>query len=143
MSAEASNNDWEREGMVSLWIGDFASPAEFEDYFAEHIAEDAEGDDPINAFSAEFNLGYYDVGNQEANYNDGGALPVRAFLGRFSYSSSFIDAAAAAADRAGMTTANALVLLFDCDYKGGDDDGQLSFIGSFPYDKTAPPVDPQ
>lgn len=139
MSIFDADRSWEQTGVVSLWLGDFASAEEFEDYFAEQIGDDDQT--PINRFAAETGLNFYDIGFQEADFNEAGQLDVSEFLKRFSYSSSFIEEAAQAARAAGHERANTIVLLYNCDYKRvAQKPGELDFIGSFPYDQTAPPA---
>lgn len=130
--------DWEKKGDVSLWLGNFASEEEFDRFFAESIAEDSNGTEPLNGFAAAIGCGFYDHDFQEAHFFGAERLALRAMLGRFSYSASYLEAAARAAEEKNTASVNTVILLFDCEYRGvTETSSPIRFIGSFPYDENS------
>lgn len=127
-----SNVNLEKEGIVSIWVGNFNSQQEFDDFFEEKIIEDIEK--PINKFSQDIEIGFYDHDFQEADYF-GKELSIEDLLAPFSYSYSFINEAVSTASEKDIYKANSAVLLFDCEYNGKISSKFLRFLGNFEYDK--------
>lgn len=136
----------ERAGFVSLWLGVFPSEEQFDAYLEESYGDGDDDDGPINRFASDHQIGsaplhYYDHDLQEAGCVPG-RLPALELLRGTSWSSSFIEAAARAADEAGIAEANAFFLLYNHEHRALDrvPDSPFVFIGCFPYDKKAPPA---
>lgn len=133
------DRDWEREGYVSIWLGDFESADDFDDYMEEQYGDD---DTAISQFAEDTGLGWYDHDFVESYVNEE-AKKEKVFdlIGPFSYSSSYVDAALRETAKLGIKEANTAILIFDCDYKKNEDaEGAMKFIGAFPYKKTASPA---
>lgn len=128
-----------REGRVSVWLSIVPLKKVPTDYFDENDEDD---DTPLNAFAAEFGFGYYDQDLVELNDEQSAALPVWDLLAVHSYTASFVDAAAAAAGKAGIQTAQSAVVMYDFDYDpkvtGVSRSAYFQFIGAFDYDRDAP-----
>jgi hypothetical protein len=133
--------DFEKPGVVSVWLGRFASRTAFGAYLEERY--EAEGDaTPLNRFAADFRLGvppryFYDHDFQEAEFRASGPAPIGDLLAPFSGAGSFLSAAAAAARAAGVSEANAAILLYDFHYDPAVSPvapaGPVRFLGAFPY----------
>lgn len=124
---------FEAEGSVSLWLGNFASAEDFENYI-DFIYDD-DGNCTCQ-FADDAGLGWFDHDFQEATfYSDG--IQDTAQLLAYSWSSSFIKEAVAAINIVGVD-ANALFLLYDCAYsQTAANNCRLHFIGTFPYKEQA------
>lgn len=133
------DRDWEREGFVSIWLGDFESVDDFDDYMEEQYDDD---DTAISHFAEDTGLGWYDHDFVESYINEETKKEkVFDLIGPLSYSSSYVDAAIQAADKRGVKEAKAVILVLDCDYKEtGEAIGPMKFIGAFPYRKSTPPA---
>lgn len=129
---------WEREGVVSIWLGNMDSEDDFEDYIEEQYEDD---DAPMSKFTEEFGLGWYDHDFSEADFKDN-PVPVEEFLSRNSYSSSFINEAVSAANNKGLENCGTKILLYNCEYDPAtapvSETQKLTFIGAFNYDINAP-----
>lgn len=125
--------DWEKEGYVSIWVGDFADADEFDNYMEEIIGEDDSIDKPINEFAEEIGFGFYDHDFQEAEFFDD-KKSIRELLLPFSDSESYREEAVIAANRQKINQANAAILLFDCNYKQKtSENAKVKFLGSFSH----------
>ena len=127
--------EFEKAGMVSIWVGEFSSQNEFNDYLQETIDGDAEVDVPINRFAHDIGVGFYDHDSQEAEYKHE-HLPVKDLLAGFWRANSYSESAAAAAELIGVERANTAVLLFDWKYRESTkriSNSPLRFLGSFGF----------
>lgn len=126
----------EGKGYVSIWVGNFNSFEEFDEYMVEKIGEDDDASTPINRFSADIGFGFYDHDFQEADFF-GEKMSVRELLAPFSNADSFLENAAQAADKLQIEQANSAILLFDYNYdeKKMSALAPIKFVGSFPYEK--------
>lgn len=131
--------NWQREGYVSIWLGDFDSLDDFDDYLDEQYEDD---DAPISHFAEDTGLGWYDQDLVESYMNeDEKRESIYDLIGPCSYSSSFVNAVIQSANKLGLKEAKATVLVFDCNYKKPETTaGPLIFVGSFPYKRNAPPA---
>ena len=128
------NNDWETPGSVAVWLGNFYSAEEFEEYLRENIDEDADIDAPLNLFAADIGFGFYDHDRQEAEYF-GENLQTAKLIETFSNSASFASEVVKTADSKGITAANSAILLFDCKYlQNVSSHAAITFIGNFDYE---------
>lgn len=125
--------NWEKEGFVSIWMGDFQSESEFNEYIEEKYGE-MENNRPLSPFSQDSGLGWYDHDFREAAFFGEKLRPRKMLIGA-SYSTSFIDAAAEKASKKNIEEANAVFILLDCDFQPPEKEkGKLKFIASLPYD---------
>jgi hypothetical protein len=123
---------------VSVWVGQFASADEAEDYFAE----EGDGEGPIpSAFSREWRLGPYPPHRLEIHFEQPSDRALTVLLQEATFSASFIDAAVEAAGRQGIRAAQGIALLYYFDYQSRPDRqcevGSLRFIGTFAFDRGA------
>lgn len=129
--------DFEKEGFVSIWIGNFPSRDFFDDFLKESISDDYEISEPINNFSDDIGIGFYDHDFQEADYY---AEPVSIdeLLSQFSYIESFIDEVKQKSEIDGLGKANTAILLYDSDFRELDmrNSKFLIFVGAFPFQKS-------
>lgn len=127
----------ERENFVSTWAGNFNSRDEFDRFFEERIEEDGSIEDPLNDFAASIGVGFYDHDFQEAVFNDDGTVSLRVMLEPLSFSTSYIEQAAAA-NQINLGEVNTVMAPYDFYYAGTvKTDAPLRFVGAFAYDKTA------
>jgi hypothetical protein len=125
--------DWEKEGCVSIWVGDFADAEEFDNYMEESIGEDDSIATPLNEFAEDIGFGFYDHDFQEAEFFED-KKSIRELLLPFSDSESYCEEAVIAANRKNISQANAAILLFDCDYKPKTSEkSKVKFLGSFSH----------
>lgn len=124
---------WEKEHFVSIWIGNFPSRDFFDDFFEEYISDDHEAGSPINVFSADIGIGFYDHDFQEAEFFEE-SLPVEKLLEQFSYADSFIEEVKNKLKTEKIGNVNVVILLYDSDFRDLPITNKLiTFIGSFPY----------
>ena len=131
--------DFEREGVVSIWIGarPWNDPHWPDDYC---VPKYGGGDDePLCDFTVDFKFGYFDLDKTESNYSaDGSMVDLELMLQPLSYSESFLESAMAEARRQGCTTASAAWLIFDLAYDpqatGVRESRFMRFLGTFIYD---------
>lgn len=130
--------DFEKEGYVSIWAGNFETEEEFNIYIEEkygHIDEQVS----LSDFSQDAGLGWYDHDFREAMYYGQEALPIRELMIGSSYSSSFIDEAEQIAKTKNMDRANSIFLLYDFEYTSTKEQNEkLKFLASIKYDVNAP-----
>lgn len=126
-----------KAGTVSIWVGEFASRAEFDNYLEETIDGDSDADAPINRFAGDIGVGFYDHDSQEAEFK-GESLPIKDLLTGFWFADSYLENAAAAAALVGIERANAAVLLFDFDFNRNlqaNSASPLGFVGAFEFNQ--------
>lgn len=130
----------EREGTVSIWLGNLSSEDEFENYVKEQYGDD---DSPISRFAEEFEIGWYDHDFIEADFIENKSS-VEEFLSGNSYSSSFINEAVSASKSKGFESCNTKILLYDNEYIPNDrtenETQKLTFIGAFAFDENSSAV---
>lgn len=118
---------------VSLWLGNFSSQVEFQDYFKISYTED--GDSISSEFEKDFHLSYYNRDLVEKDWIDVSERDIDALLDGFSYSEEIIVQFPQI-----LSSYNTIVLIYDYDYeKEGikadkNSSGQLEFIGTAEYD---------
>lgn len=133
--------DFERAGVVSVWLAHVPHAEIPEDYFHEPYGE-GEDDDPWNDFSSDFGFGYYDHDFVEAAGTEGFQPgPITDVLDGCSYATSFVDAVATAAAKLGLSESSFAWLMFDFAYDPTrarkSQSACLTFVGAFPYDQDA------
>ena len=137
-SEEDSEIDFEVEGKVSVWAGEFANESEFKDYFEEAFHED----EYQSMFAEDFEIDFYDhdylelLTSPEFNLDS-----IENMINKASYSKSFSKQAVKAAGKKDCIQINTLLILFDFDYslliedgfEGGSRVPRFKFIGTFNY----------
>lgn len=129
--------DFEKDGFVSIWIGNFSSREALENFLAESISDDYEITQPINNFSEDIGIGFYDHDFQEADYYDE-PVSIEKLLSQFSYIESFIDAVKKESEKDELEKTNTAILLYDYDFRELDMSNSkfLTFVGAFPFQKS-------
>jgi hypothetical protein len=131
---------FDREGVVSVWIGSFVSENDLLDYADWKYDEKG---DSASAFASHSGLGWFDHDFQEANFLGAHPSRPREALGGHSYVESFGDAVAEALAHEQTTDWNSLFLLYDCAYDPERAHPsracRLRYVGTFPYSKGAGP----
>ena len=118
---------------VSLWLGNFASQEEFQEYFKISYKED--GDRVSSEFETDFHLSYYDRDLVEKDWVDVSENNIDVLLEGFSYDEEIIMQFPKIS-----TTYNTIVLIYDFDYSkeglkvSNNGSGTLDFIGIAEYD---------
>jgi len=130
--------DFQKEGFVSVWLGNFENLEEFMDYTDFVFDEEGEA---IGQFASHSALEWFDHDFVEANFV-GSSFNTRRCLCMHSYSASFADTVAQALERARHPEDNSLFLLYDCAYDPTLVEVSLAcrlrFVGYFAYVKGAP-----
>jgi uncharacterized repeat protein (TIGR04138 family) len=134
--------EFARRGIVSVWVGAFASPDEADAYFQEDL--DAP-DRPLSAFAADFRLGYYLPWKLEMNFQGDRPRPPGELLRDATFAPTFLDQAVALARAQGVEEARGYALLHDYGYRQNparvDEAGPLRFLGACAYVQYGPKVD--
>ena len=131
--------DFEREGVVSIWIGvrPWNDPDWPEDYCVPKYG--GEDEDPLCDFTVDFKFGHFDLDETESNYSDDGSMvDLELLLKEHSFSSSYLEKALEEARRQGCGAASAVWLILDFAYDpeitGVRESRFLRFLGAFEYD---------
>ena len=117
---------------VSLWLGNFASQEEFQEYFKISYKED--GDSVSSEFEIDFHLSYYDRDLVEKDWVDVPENNIDVLLEGFSYDEEIIMQFPKIS-----STYNTIVLIYDFDYSkeelkvSNNSSGTLEFIGIAEY----------
>ena len=121
----------ESPGHVSVWLGNLQNREELSKLLEE-------GEDGDSFFCRALGVDWVDHDFCESLFIANGEDAER-FIGYFSYSASFADEAGAAAIAVGLPRANAVIVVYDFDYRPALSRTPLAmaFLGSFPYQKTA------
>ena len=118
---------------VSLWLGNFASQEEFQEYFKISNKEDV--DSVSSEFETDFHLSYYDRDLVEKDWVDVSENNIDVLLEGFSYDEEIIMQFPKIS-----STYNTIVLIYDFDYSkeelkvSNNGSGTLEFIGIAEYD---------
>ena len=122
----------EEEGIVSVWIGEAQSAADFGGATAVSFSEG--GDFLGSEFSRAFQIGYYDGGLTEAEYRGSPCNSIRELLGEVSYARQILPQLEKYPFRGAP---NCFVLLYDYRFsRAGAFQGDginLGFLGTATY----------
>ncbi|ALC91648.1 hypothetical protein AM500_19050 [Bacillus sp. FJAT-18017] len=126
----------EQEGYVSLWVGEFSSQENFEDYLYIEYTED--GDAIPSNFEEYFSIDYYDVDFREAVFFQQPVLNPTELLKGFSYDETILPKFHDMLVKNSPDRVNAVVLLYNFRYdpvtemkKGSGD--RMQYIGAVQY----------
>lgn len=138
--ARRSIYEYERKGMVSIWVATVPLVRIPEDYFKERYGR---GDDePFNQFSEDFGFGFYDHDFVDTNAVTDHPKTCERLLGECSYSVSFVSAAAADVKRLDRENSEFVFLMYDIEYRPQETKRHRSscmmFLGSYSYDTSSP-----
>ncbi|WP_137940334.1 immunity 22 family protein [Chitinivorax sp. B] len=120
---------FEKDGVVSAWIGNFSN----EDELFSHVQKiyDQDGNSSSD-FLSDFKLGWYDEDFSEANFID--LQDLRNSLAAHSYSDSFLSSLMS--DLAGKDSFNSIYLIYDIDASAlSSVAGRMKFLGVYGYTK--------
>lgn len=118
---------------VSLWLGNFASQEEFQEYFKITYKEDENS--VSSEFETDFHLSYYDRDLVEKDWVNVSENNIDVLLEGFSYDEEIIMKFPKI-----LSTYNTIVLIYDFDYSkeelkvSNNGSGTLEFIGIAEYD---------
>ena len=118
---------------VSLWLGNFASQEEFQEYFKITYKEDENS--VSSEFETDFHLSYYDRDLVEKDWVNVSENNIDVLLEGFSYDEEIIMKFPKI-----LSTYNTIVLIYDFDYSkeglkvSNNGSGTLQFIGIAEYD---------
>ncbi|RZJ69525.1 immunity 22 family protein [Flavobacterium sp.] len=116
----------EKENRVSIWLGNFDDQTAFEDYLQETYNEE---DDMSSHFTDDFGIPFYDVDFSEAYFDQKGLQSK--ILNEFSYADTFKGDV----NEALFAGKNAIVVIYDFDYKGVGEVGAMRFLGRFSFER--------
>ncbi|WP_053362292.1 immunity 22 family protein [Bacillus sp. FJAT-27251] len=126
----------EREGYVSLWVGEFDSREKLDDYLEIKFTED--GDALLSSFEKAFSIEYYDIDFREAVLFKQPPAAFQEILKGFSYDEIIFPRFAGQYAKGLPHSYNAVVLLYNFEYDGGSAPAkgganQLGYIGAVFY----------
>lgn len=115
------DQDFERDGFVSVWAGELAPRLGHE----------------VDVLQERCGVGYYRLSDQEGNNFDFEEVPLQALIRDMSYSKSFMDNVLRAAEEKGCFQARWVVLQYEFHYDPTKVMRQIAddpiFIGAFPF----------
>ncbi|HLO98297.1 MAG TPA: immunity 22 family protein [Fimbriimonas sp.] len=120
---------------VDLWVGNFASREEFDQYFKETYNDD---DGPINQFAADQGETFYDHDFVDLEFYDQ-PQSVDVIVPRLSYGESFSGEAVPAAETLGIGSVNCVLADYDNQFESPKSvPGKLTYLGKFTHDGKSP-----
>jgi hypothetical protein len=132
--------EFEKKGVVSVWVATVPLSRIPKSYFEERYGDD-DDEEPFTQFSEDFGFGFFDHDFVDTNASPGRAKSVEDLLGRCSFSSSYVAAATAEAKKRGLEMTQFVFLLYDIEYSPKRTKVSRSpfmeFLGSFRYDDKA------
>jgi hypothetical protein len=106
----------EKEGFVSLWIGNVQSSEELDRLLAVSYSD--EGDFIPSIFAKHFNIRRYDDAVREAEYYEEASDDLNQLLEGFSYDDEIVPRFTALVQEGLANDFNAIVLLYNFEYTG-------------------------
>ncbi|MBY0061276.1 MULTISPECIES: immunity 22 family protein [Priestia] len=125
----------EQISYVSLWVGEFSSTEELENYLLIDYTED--GDAIPSQFEKDFNIEYFDEDFSEAHYEGDEVHKLSQLLEGCSYDDVVIPNFVEKYGENLPINANSMILLYDFEYnKSGDHDKThpVKYVGSVRYE---------
>lgn len=136
---KAKGHDFTKRNKVSVWVSQHPYAEIPDDYFEETFSRNKTR--ATNAWSANFNLKFFNPSNLATNGTHEGTLDIKKAAGECSFSASFIDILMSNAKRKNLEKVTWIVLLYGYEYSvrvsGVDKDKYMSFLGGFDYDDDA------
>lgn len=121
----------EREGYVSLWVGNFSSKEEMENYL--HISYDEDGDAIPSRFEEDFDIDYYDLDFREAEFYPTEVISMQELLKFCSYDEMIIPKFIDTIGEQLHQSVNSMILLYEFNYSGQQSGHPLTFLGTVKY----------
>ncbi|SFJ16105.1 immunity 22 family protein [Thermoflavimicrobium dichotomicum] len=122
----------EKEGFVSLFIGNSHSYKELQDYISNNYTED--GDALPSEFEKDFNIDYYDEDFREVKCYNKSSNDLRVLLEGFSYDEEIIPKFIEICGECLNQEANSVILLYNFLYNGNiNETNQFRFLGTVQY----------
>lgn len=124
----------QKEGKVSLWLGNFSDEESFREFMEIKYTND--GDSIQSEFKKQFKIEYYDIDFSEVDYTEEQSNDLKVLLEGFSNDYEIIPKFK---EKYSGNMYNSIVLLYDfeydnnIDYKNGNN--ILEFIGCVDYSK--------
>jgi len=120
----------EKKNIVSVWLGNFDSQGEFEEFIAEEYSEDG---DVTSHFMKSFNIDFIDNQFQEVIFLDQPSGTIQNLIRPLSYSETFVHNF----ESVPIEKYNCIVALYNFEYVGATEIATikppLDFIGNFTY----------
>lgn len=114
--------DFEQEGVVSVWVG---------------LEAPRPGEEEVDVLQGMCGVGFYDLDQQEGNCRDFALVPLSELLSELSYAPTFVPQALAAARDLGLVEARWVIVQYDFAYDPRQAIGKVlpdpRFAGVFPY----------
>lgn len=125
----------QKEGRVSLWLGNFNNEKTFREFMEIKYTDD--GDSIPSKFKKQFKIDYYDIDFSEIDYMDEKSNDLEVLLEGFSSDYEIIPKLN---EKYNGGIYNSIVLLYDFEYDSNeknykDDNNILDFIGCVEYSK--------
>lgn len=125
----------QKEGRVSLWLGNFNNEKTFREFMEIKYTDD--GDSIPSKFKKQFKIDYYDIDFSEIDYMEEKSNDLEVLLEGFSNDYEIIPKLN---EKYNGGIYNSIVLLYDFEYDSNeesykDDNNTLDFIGCVEYSK--------
>jgi hypothetical protein len=122
----------EKEGFVSLFIGNSKSYKDLQNYILNSYTED--GDLLPSEFEKDFNIDYYNEDFREVEFYDESSNDLRVLLEGFSYDEEIIPKFIELCGERLNQEANSVILLYGFQYNGKvNEKNQFRFLGTVQY----------
>lgn len=121
----------EQEGYVSLWVGNFSSKQDFENYL--HIAYDEDGGALLSIFQPDFEIEYYDLDFREVEFFDNPISSIQELLRGCSYDETIIPKFRSMIGEAVHSHVNSMMLLYNFKYEGQPSSQAMTYLGAVTY----------
>lgn len=116
-----------KENKVSLWLGVFENPDEFENYV--NISYDEQGNQKLSEFQKNYKIEKYDFDGIETDFLSDQVLDVKSLFEGFSWDYEIIPQFKKMLEHKNLNY-NSIVLLYNFEYTGNIlTDGKLEYIG--------------
>ncbi|WP_339210801.1 immunity 22 family protein [Aeribacillus sp. FSL K6-8210] len=122
----------EKEGFVSLFIGNSKSYKDLQNYILNSYTED--GDLLPSEFEKDFNIDYYNEDFREVEFYDEPSNDLRVLLEGFSYDEEILPKFIELCGERLNQEANSVILLYNFQYNGNvNEKNQFRFLGTVQY----------
>lgn len=121
----------EIEGYVSLWVGNFSSKEELNNYL--YISYDEDGDAIPSKFEEDFEIDYYDTDFREAGFFEKEITSIQEILKGCSYEENIIPAIISTIGETLQKPVNSMILLYNFKYNGQPSKRPMTFLGTLHY----------
>mgnify|MGYP003651979564 FL=1 len=132
-------HDFTKKNKVSVWASQHPYESIPDAYFDETFSRN--NTRATNAWSANFNLRFFNPENMETNGAHEGIVNIKKAIGECSFSTSYIDVLMSKARKKKLEEVTWIVLLFEYEYSpkvsGVGKDNYMTFLGAFDYDNGA------